>query len=416
MPLPLSAKNKQQEINSRAVGTRRYIPMDAAGVLEAYMNDAPWLRSIVSTIASSVAIVKLEVFASTQKADGAMRKGQFFSSLSPAERGQLVRFAVLNELVEPAPDHPLAQLLAGGQSELTAFSLMFVTQCMQELMGEAYWYLSVNKLGVPVSATPISPLSVIGLPGQVDPSGKKLDGYMISLGKNDAIIVPPNRILRFFWPSPAFPLGRTTGIGYVLRTEIDADRYASIMVRNRFINNAVPPSIIFFPDVAQQELDEIRSRWLNEATSLWRNSVPMLFNNEGNVYEFSSNFQSLQFVELRQRQREIFIEAFGIPPEIIGHLENANRSTITAAERLYKRIRIVPRIEANVAVINKFLVPQYDDKLFIHYSSPLDDENEFALRAASFMPSTVTIDEWRTKFQGLPPLGKERGGDKFPAK
>ncbi|GIV86069.1 MAG: hypothetical protein KatS3mg054_0098 [Chloroflexus sp.] len=375
-------------------------------VASAFVNNSPWLRSVVGTIATSVAMTPIRVYAPTR---GSKIKSSisYAKLLSAQNRTLFVRNASTSGDLELVDDeHPLVRLLNGSESTFTGFMLMYTTQVHQELAGEAFWFLETNSFGVPISAIPIPPHAVTSIPKRPG------EPYIISSG-GISIEVPYRLIVYFKWPNPIYPSGRGSGIGVALRNEIGADKAAAEVISRRFASQAIPPLIMNIKNVGENELRKIKEYWLNEAHALWTAGIPFLINHEFEAKEAGINFQSMQFAELRQIQRDIFINAFGIPPELIGHQKNANRSTITAAEYLYNKLRILPRLEFNRQVIQNYLASQYDDKILVHYDNPIDEDRDFQLRAFQSMPDTVTVDEWRTKVQGLPPIGPGRGGDKF---
>jgi hypothetical protein len=369
-------------------------------VLQAYALDSPWLRGVVGTIATSVASSQILVYVPKASED----KVRQVQNKSFSRRHNFIRSAVVDNTIEEAsPDHPLNQLLSGRHTPITGFMLMYITQVYQELVGEAFWYLERNKVGVPIAAYPIKPSLVQSIPTKVG------EDYVLNLN-GQLYRVKYEDMVYFRWASPVAPLGRGSGIGHSLRQEVSSDRMAGEMIAQRFASQGMPMSIIYIENVSNQELEKIKRRWLDEAHELWVAGVPMLMNRKFDAKEYSTDFQSLQFAELRQIQRDVFINAFGIPPEIIGHQKNANRSTINAAEYLYNKLRILPRLEANRQVIQNYLAPQYkDSRLLVHFENPVDEDREFQLRAFAQNPDSVKVDEWRTRLQGLPPIGGEIG-------
>lgn len=378
-------------------------------VMRSFVQDSPWLRGIVSTIAMSVAMVSIRLYWAKKNGDneGEEKLRRSMLILPPSERTKFVHYHIaVGALEEVSLEHPMYKLLRGEFSVLTGFQMLYITQVYQELVGEAFWYLERNRLKAPVRAYPIPPTTVVSVPSTPE-------GRYIIYANGKFYEVPFSDILHFRWPDPLRPLSRGSGIGTSLRQEISADRSAGQVIALRFSSQAIPPAVMKVDDVSDNDLEELKSYWMNEAHKLWISGIPMLMNRDFQVHEFGASFQSLQLSDLRQLQRDMFIQAFGIPPEIIGHQKNANRSTINAAEYLYNKIRILPRIEANRQVLQNFLAPQYDSALIVHADNPVDEDRDFQLRAFAAMPETVKVDEWRVRVQQLPPLGKENGGDEF---
>jgi hypothetical protein len=116
----------------------------------------------------------------------------------------------------------------------------------------------------------------------------------------------------------------------------------------------------------------------------------------------------MQLVELRRFERDIAIQVFGMSPEMLGVVESSNRATIEAAEFLYTKWLIGPRLEYLRLVLQQFLIDEYDEKLILGYESPVAEDREYQLRAAETAPWSRTVNEWR-ELQSLPLLPPERG-------
>lgn len=151
---------------------------------------------------------------------------------------------------------------------------------------------------------------------------------------------------------------------------------------------------------------------MQTAQGFMRAYAPLFLNRKVDIKELSQTFESMELTDLRHSSRDAVQQVFGIPPEMIGVVESANRSTINASETLFSRWTVVPRLEFLRQHLQSFLVPMYDERLVITYDNPVNKDNEFHLQAANAMPDTLTFDEWREK-QGLDPIGGELGKSFF---
>ena len=117
----------------------------------------------------------------------------------------------------------------------------------------------------------------------------------------------------------------------------------------------------------------------------------------------------MQLVDLRRFERDAIVQTFGVPPEMLGILQNSNRATIEAADHLFSRWVLLPRLEAFRDVLQKQLVPQFDEKLILTYQNPIPEDRDFKLsvmQSAYWAFSTSGVN-----WQGEPlPDGK---GDYF---
>ena len=99
---------------------------------------------------------------------------------------------------------------------------------------------------------------------------------------------------------------------------------------------------------------------------------------------------------------------FGIPPELLGILNNSNRATIESADYLFSRWVVTPRLEFLRSQLQERLIPEYDDRLVLDFVSPVEEDRAHMLEAAKAAPWAMKVDEWRT-LQGQETLNDESG-------
>lgn len=187
----------------------------------------------------------------------------------------------------------------------------------------------------------------------------------------------------------------------------------------QFFYNRAKPDFMVYPkgemnNMGEDQVKALERRWLDNQQGFWRAFRPQFMNREVGIHEFTQNFQHLQLNELRSHSRDTALQVFGIPPEILGVIENSNRSTIDGAFYAYHKLCVEPRAEFWRSELQQKIVPDYDPRLIIDYDSPVQEDMEFTLKAYQAKPATVTIDEWR-KIQGLPPIGGPEGERHFQA-
>ncbi|KKL82562.1 hypothetical protein LCGC14_1983500, partial [marine sediment metagenome] len=105
-------------------------------------------------------------------------------------------------------------------------------------------------------------------------------------------------------------------------------------------------------------------------------------------------------------QRDTIIQVYGVPPEILGILESSNRATIEAAEFLFAKFVIMPRLEFLRAVLQQLLVPEFDDRLILDFESPVTEDKRHELQVMKASTWAYTANELR-KRAGEPSLGDE---------
>lgn len=187
-------------------------------------------------------------------------------------------------------------------------------------------------------------------------------------------------------------------------------------IKQFFFNRAKPDFMVYpkgeMNNMGEDQVKALERRWLDNQQGFWRAFRPQFMSREVGIHEFTQNFQHLQMTELRSHSRDTALQTYGIPPEILGVIENSNRSTIDGAFYAFQKLVIEPRAEFWRSELQQKVIPDYDPRLIIDYDSPVQEDREFTLKAYQAKPSTITVDEWRC-LQGLPPVGGKEGELRF---
>lgn len=162
-----------------------------------------------------------------------------------------------------------------------------------------------------------------------------------------------------------------------------------------FRNRAIPPVLISGLGVNVNELQRLEEKWLAKFTRRGAGWLPHFLGSKVDVHQLSQSFQQQELGALRDRERDMIREVFGVPPEIMGHVANSNRSTIDASDFIYQSRVIVPRAEFLRSSAQMSIVPLFDDRLILDYVSPVAEDREFALKVRQAAPWAWSADEWR---------------------
>lgn len=179
--------------------------------------------------------------------------------------------------------------------------------------------------------------------------------------------------------------------------------------RMTFLNRA-RPDLIIWPEetkhdsgvISKANADRLGEQWRADHQGFWKAALPFFATRKMGVYEVGQSFADLQLTELRKHERDIIIQVFGVPPEELGIIENSNRATVAAADFLFKKNVILPRLEFLRSYFQARLIPEYDDRLIVGYISPVEEDREFQLSAATVAPWALTVDEWRGLMEHQP--------------
>lgn len=369
--------------------------------------DVPWLHAIADKVAYAFASVRWTL--SYQQKPGEWRA----SRAKAAQRafGDQRRRAVAamrdrGELRE-VEDHPLLDALEGGNSMMTGLAVRHLTCLYWDLEGEAFWLKERNRAGAPVALWPLPPDWVRETPTALRPAYRVgFRGWQGSIPETEVVWLPKH--------NPSNPYGRGTGLARALADEIEVDEYAAKSARQSFFNQARPDFLVMpkgdLNTLNDVQLLRLKQEWEAEHQGFWRAFRPRFATRELAVHEFQpTDFRRLQMIQLREFQRDLIRQTWGVPPEVMGIVEpGASRATIVRADYMMGKYVLVPRLEAFRALLQERVVPEYDDRLILDYVSPIEDDKDFALQVRSQQPHFWTVDEWR-ELGGSGPLEGGRG-------
>lgn len=366
----------------------------AAGILEGYSH-MPWLRACAGKVAASMAAVEWRLYV-TRKGKGAHRKAYRDRRLQRAgheqRKGLLNERANMDELDE-ITDHPFLDLLTKGNGYHTGVALRRIESLHLDLVGEAFMLKGRNGLGAPTALWPIPPTWIQNTSTPAHPF------FRVSYrGWNEEI--PAAEVMWMCDPNPAQPYGRGVGLGQAVSDEAEIDEMTAKTSRQLFFNRAQPDFVVYpvgeRAEMGKPEVARFQQDWMDRLQGYWRSWKPYFANRQIGIYEFQKNMETLQVVAIRNQERDIILQIWGIPPEKLGIVSSSNRATIDGADLVYAKDVLVPRLEFRRSFFQEMLIPEYDDRLIVDYVTPVMEDKEFALKVAQAAPWAMDGNEWRS--------------------
>lgn len=378
-------------------------PKGTQQFLEAY-SQMPWLRAVAGRVASSVAQTEWQLYVEKKKGAPKATRNALIQRAGPANRRKMIKSSKDRGDATQIESHVMLDTLNNANSFQTGDAMWKVTMLHVDLVGEAFWVKERDGLGTVVGLWPIPPHWVLNTPTPVNPTFRV--GFRSWRG-----LIPDTEVIWFADPNPVNPYGRGSGTAQALGDELETDEYAAKHTKAFFYNRA-RPDLLVYPKNGQTmrtaDAQRMEEDWLNHNQGFWRAFKPYFLNREVGVTQLEQNFRSLQLVQIREFERNSIIQMFGMPPELLGVVENSNRATIDAADYLFSRYVVQPRLEFLRAVLQERLVPEYDERLIIDYVSPIQDDKELELKALTVAPWSVNLNEWRQRVNAEP-LPDEQG-------
>lgn len=373
--------------------------------LREYSN-MPWLRAISSRIAFDVAATTWQIYA--VKPSGAQRyvRPRALQRMAHKERRtEYARLRAAGELTE-IEVHPLLDLIANPNPLMEGLTARKVSQLWIDINGAAHWLLERGLAGIPVRAWPIPPHWIVEYPTA------QRQSFMCNF-PNWTGEIPASEFVSFVDVDPADPYsGRGSGAFYAAADELELDEYAAKHAKGVFFNRARPDIIVTAEGASEVEMRRFERNWLSKAQGLFKQWRPLFASRKIDVHEVSQSFQQLEFGRLRDQERDIILHTIGMPPEVLGIIENSNRSTIDAADYLYAGHLLVPRLELLRSVFQERVAPLYDDRIVVEYVSPIAEDREFTLKVAQAAPWSRTVRQWQ-ELGGITEQDDEDGLDVY---
>ncbi len=371
-------------------------------LLTAYSN-MPWLRAIVNKIGKSVGITEWRLYAVTSQGPRSYVKPTRLQRCADHRiRNTMVKDLREKGKLEEIEEHPLLDLLYHPNSELSSIVNFQLIQQYMDLVGEAYWIIERDGLGMPMSLWPLPPSWIRSLPSSNRPT------YKISIETFSEIEVPMSEIIKFNDPDPYNPYGRGTGIAKSLGDELETDEFAAKHLKGFFYNRAKPDLIISGDTLSREDTKRLEEKWQQKHRGFWNAYKPHFLSRRVDIKELGQSFENMQLTELRKHERDTCIQVYGVPPEKLGIVNESKRATISAADLFWTKDILLPRVETIRTVIQDQLVPMYDNRLLLDFESPVVQDQELTLKMMQASPWAYSLDEWRTA-NGYPESGEEIG-------
>ena len=293
---------------------------------------------------------------------------------------------------ERVDTHPLIDLLERGNPHLDRETIFQITQTWIDLRGEAFWLKERNGRGEVIEIWPISPADITNVPDERQPDF--LAGAKRYAAKDIVWIKDPN---------PQNIYGRGIGVIESLIDELEIDEYIAKHIKAWFFNRAIPPILIGVEGADKESLAAAKEKFEAEHQGMWNAFKSHWHSGRLTVKELSQKFSDMQLLELRKQERDVILQVLGIPPEIMGIIEHSNRATIQAADYIFSKWVILPRLELFRGALQRQLVPEFGTDIKIKYENPVQEDKAFKLKVMARAPQHFTPNDWR-EMAGLSPI------------
>jgi hypothetical protein len=352
-------------------------------LLAAYRTH-PWLHAVVHRIAGAVSSEHFELYRSNKGRKMATAKG--------------MHTTVTRSAVEYSPkdaveveDHPLLQLMENPSPVFTRAMFFHLVQAFLDTKGEVALVIERDGSGLPCELWPVPPTWLMEIPHASFPS------YRFGYGSWQRTIAEDD-VIYLRHPDLEQPYIRGVGFGESLADELDIDEFATKHLKSWFFNRALPDVFLSVEGVTSKE-EALRYENMLRAKHGGKGKAFQVHvtNGKVDVKELGHTFREQMMPELRQQARDVVLQVYGMPPEIMGIVENSNRATIDAATLIFTKFLVSPRLSFIADAFTHWARTAYkDDSLCVGFCSPIPEDATFALAVMNAQPDLFTKNEWRT--------------------
>lgn len=229
------------------------------------------------------------------------------------------------------------------------------------------------RVNFPTEIWPVRPDRIVPIPHPE----KFLTGYWYLTPDGDKQPLQLDEVIHVKMPNP-LDLYRGLGPVQAVMTDVDSNRYSAEWNRQFFINSALPGGIIHYDrNLTDDQFDEARERWNEQHRGVASaHRVAILENATFESRNYS--MKDMQFTELRALSRDTILEAFGMPKNVLGIVEDVNRSSADSGEQTFARWLVIPRLERFKLMLNSQFLPMFkaDPRLEFDYCDAVPADRE----------------------------------------
>lgn len=238
----------------------------------------------------------------------------------------------------PAPKHPLFSLLKYSPNPLmTSFNYRMAMMAHLMLWGNHYSKIQYGNDGQVQSLIPL-------LPGKMEPVRVSDDKmvYRYTMPNAEQVVWPGEQV----WHLSGISLDGIVGYRPIdkLRESVGLARAAQDFGSRFFDNDARPGGVLQHPGVLSDEAyDRLVSSWESRHGGLSKSHKVAVLEEGMEFEEIGIPPEDAQFLETRKFEANVIAGAFGVPPHMIGLLENATFSNIEHQAIQFKEDTIDPQ-------------------------------------------------------------------------
>ena len=352
------------------------------------LNTAEWLNMF----SKSPRLAVVERIAS----DLANLNGHLYRIAPDGSKTEVMKHPFLDLMEHP---NPLYEMTSSAMWRLNEIYLM--------LVGESFMLVERDEYERPVELWNVPPHWVKMTPYLGNP------GYLITSPSGLTMTVSVDDMFVMKQLNPLDPFMRGLGVAESVADEVEIDEYAAKFQKRFFYNDATPPFVFVIPGATKEQLDVFTADWEKKHRGVDKSHRMAALGGDVRVEKLGdAHGKDMGFLESRLAMRDAVLEHFGVPREIMGITENSNRATADAAQYIYAKNVLTPRISNREQALNMQLLSMFDDDSLVWEFDqviPYDKEFDKSRALEGWDAGLLTKNEAR----GLLDMPGVDGGDVY---
>lgn len=308
--------------------------------------------------------------------------------------------------------HEFDKVLERPNPRLSKFDLFVATQSFLELVGNAYWYLSVEQTSRKVREIYLMRPDRVKV--AIDDRTGDIVGYEFNDGKGNVVPLDVDEVRHFktFNPEDEYYGLGTVEAGVVY---IETEQDSAVFQRNFIKNQASPSGILTINGkIEKEQFKKVKAQW-KEKTEGLANVGKTLFirGADASFTKIGLSLGDLDMEKLKNLTEDKILKMFRVPKIVVGDTDQAGlgRGNAETADYVFAKRTIDPKLIRIDDAIQGILRLNYKDENIIvgHVSQIPEDVDRQLNEDDKAVNRWLTVNEVRER-KGLP---KVAGGDQL---
>lgn len=306
--------------------------------------------------------------------------------------------------IEEVVEHPLIDLLNSVNDFENRFETMELTNTMNDLTGNCYWFISNGPLGIP------DHLQVLRSQWMTIVPDKKtfIKGYLYGRQYDKKIRLDPDEVVHFKYPNPHNPwygMGPVQAAAYAVQRQNLMDRYESSTLENM----GRPDIGIIYQKgrLKKEQRKELEQEWNVAFKGPDKAGKIKIMDTDFKVEKFGWSPKELEFLQGRPWTMKEIAASLNVPVGFLdtSEISKAPRAGMEGTDLFLAKYSTKPRCLRIEQKLNEKLVPKYDERLFVAFDNPVPEDRRFELleETQQLKNWVITINEARIQ-RGMKPV------------